>query len=655
MKDMEDILELIDEDYGTVSEEKKPRQIKTRAVSFGRIANAWRKFRISRNEKKLAKAKEKALTDSYNIKTVSQLDKAEKKVLKKAKVIAKLESKIKVLSKEDVPTDYVEDRAIKLKDNMMKNLRFNGNNAYSVGLDKEDEIFKDDSVMESREAVADSPVEEAVNSENSSFDENASRIMEEDSARMAEEVQEAMREQEERTASEQTEEEIEVVPTSKEAQEIKESVEDGFEAAEKSEGQELSKEEIDEAINSMINALGDSSSDIIGHDNIEEVINDAMDGVTEQAESMPNVISPEEVESVVGKGSEEEFDIVQSAPLTAEDIEAEIDGAMENIRVPRSGNAARIERYDENGEFVGNQEEVEEQQDYEEEAKYEYKPMTAEEIARARENIGEYDPKVNADAMNMTINYEEIYGNNMRRDEEQAADERNDDIGVSLNIPSVSFKDVFKPVEKNDSVIELPQVNVGVEEENTDYYDSSNVERELPMVVPERQLPDLYYSNDYEETAGVENSENQDLHFDYSNTTARDIDSALEKVTSLNDFEELKRRAIALQQQQEYTRMQVEAAEREAEEAERQAEEAKRIAEESAKAYQAKMEKLRIYTEALEEDCRFNVNRAKLAENNTQCNRRFVETQISKVNDNEALMNEIDSIIAPEAINVRRR
>ena len=80
MKDMEDILELIDEDYGTVSEEKKPRQIKTRAVSFGRIANAWRKFRISRNEKKLAKAKEKALTDSYNIKTVSQLDKAEKKV-----------------------------------------------------------------------------------------------------------------------------------------------------------------------------------------------------------------------------------------------------------------------------------------------------------------------------------------------------------------------------------------------------------------------------------------------------------------------------------------------------------------------------------------------------------------------------------------------
>lgn len=636
MKDMEDIIELIDEDYGTVTEKKKPRQIKTRRVSFGRIANAWTKFRISRNKKKLEKEKEKALKASY--KTDSDfrlLSKEEKKIAKRAEAIAKLEAKIKVLSKEDVPTNYVQDRAIKLKDNMIKNLRANSSYAYSIGLDKEDVIFNEDA-MESQDNIFDVPVEDMFNDEERDLNESVSEIIKEEQSHVAEGVREAMREQEEAKAMEaqeqapisfdeeenveQQNEEIEVVPTTEAAQEIHESVEDGFEEAQKSENQELSKEEIDAAINSMINALDNTGVDTVKYDDIAATIDDAMNNVDAQVEQPLNVISPEEVESVVGRTAAEEDETIN-----LDDIESELDEAMESIRVSRNGNAARIDRFDANGEFIANPEEQEAQYNNEEEyVKYEYKPMTDEEIAQARENI-EYEK------------YENIYKNNARYDKK---------------IPSVSFTDVFKPIQNTENVIELPHVNIG--EEVSNYDESNDVERELPMVVPEREVPALYYGNAYD-TVAEDTYEDQELHFDYSDTTAKDIDSVIGKITSLNDFEELKRRAIALQQQQEYTRRQVEAAEREAEEAERQAEEAKKIAEESAKAYQAKMEKLRIYTEALEEDCNFNVNRAKLAENNTQCNRRFVETQISKVNENEALMSEIDSIIAPEAINIRRR
>ena len=59
--------------------------------------------------KKLEREKEKALTDAYSDRITV---KDEEKMMKRAAGIARLEEKIKILSKEDVPSDYVDKRAI---------------------------------------------------------------------------------------------------------------------------------------------------------------------------------------------------------------------------------------------------------------------------------------------------------------------------------------------------------------------------------------------------------------------------------------------------------------------------------------------------------------------------------------------------------------
>ena len=128
-------IEFVDEDYGQVQRISPARQIKTRILSFNNIREKFRQFRIRRLEKKLDKTVEKALTQNY---TNENYD---RKITKNANAIARLEEKIMVLSREDVPTNYVARRAIKLRKSMIDNLTYNTGAFYSVGLDNRDEVM----------------------------------------------------------------------------------------------------------------------------------------------------------------------------------------------------------------------------------------------------------------------------------------------------------------------------------------------------------------------------------------------------------------------------------------------------------------------------------------------------------------------------------
>ena len=142
----DDNLELVDREYGECPREEYPRQIKTRKASFNSILQRFTNFRIKRLQAKLGRMEKDSLTSQYF------QSNPEGALEKKSKTIARIEEKIKVLSKEDVPSDYVRKRAIKLKKRMIENLHKNANNLYSIGMSKRDAIFG--------EEVPNVPVEE---------------------------------------------------------------------------------------------------------------------------------------------------------------------------------------------------------------------------------------------------------------------------------------------------------------------------------------------------------------------------------------------------------------------------------------------------------------------------------------------------------------
>lgn len=166
---MVDKIDLLDNDYNLVSRKASPRQIKTRSKSFSSISGIFTKFRISRLEKKLEKSRKSFVNQEIhkNLGDSSIVRKTEKNIEKKAKEIAKIEEKIMILSKENVPTNYVENRAIKLRKNMMSNLSHNSSMAYSLGIKTEadeakaiDKIFNEDSPLSINERVRESELED---------------------------------------------------------------------------------------------------------------------------------------------------------------------------------------------------------------------------------------------------------------------------------------------------------------------------------------------------------------------------------------------------------------------------------------------------------------------------------------------------------------
>ena len=142
----DDRIELVDWEYGQYAEERPARQIRTRALSFQNIKAKFNAFRIARLQNKLENKIEKALTREYTDNNY------ERKIEKSANVIARLEEKILLLSKQNVPTNYVASRAIKLRKNMIDNLTYHTTNyygsLYTIGLERRDEVMGPEIIAE---------------------------------------------------------------------------------------------------------------------------------------------------------------------------------------------------------------------------------------------------------------------------------------------------------------------------------------------------------------------------------------------------------------------------------------------------------------------------------------------------------------------------
>ena len=123
------IIDIVDKNYVQCIRKAMPRQIRFKGSSYDSI---FSQFKKKLYEGKMNRVIDKALSTTYTEKDL------EDKLSVSSDKIATLENKIRKLSRDDVPSKYVESRAIKLRNYMMENTLKNSAGLYLVDLTKDD-------------------------------------------------------------------------------------------------------------------------------------------------------------------------------------------------------------------------------------------------------------------------------------------------------------------------------------------------------------------------------------------------------------------------------------------------------------------------------------------------------------------------------------
>lgn len=381
---MVDKIDLLDNDYNLVSRKASPRQIKTRSKSFSSISGIFTKFRISRLEKKLEKSRKSFVNQEIhkNLGDSSVVRKTEKNIEKKAKAIAKIEEKIMILSKENVPTNYVENRAIKLRKNMMNNLSHNSFMAYSLGIKSEadetkaiDKIFNEDSPLSINERVRESELEDVEDVEEQENDqvETPESIMSHESEEIGRSVSSILDgdtsgdtskefevsddkevdavEKEEVSSDESDKEVSEPVVESEQISDISTFMKDidlnidtykdstnsnsVIDESKSREHIEVVPTDIDrDAIKSSIDDQFENiakSSDISGEETITNAGRPNIDDNFNSVDNGAKFVSPETVKGVVGTGSKIDIDTDEPKSISPEEVRAVLDGKFDEV------------------------------------------------------------------------------------------------------------------------------------------------------------------------------------------------------------------------------------------------------------------------------------------------------------------------------------
>jgi len=627
---------------------------------------------------KLEKAKDKLTSISF---APGKESKVNDKLMKKSLKVAELEAQIKSFDGIPYSASQVKQRALKLKKGMADNFFFNAHEfRHMVDDKKKKEIFAEERPVVKQQAQTVQPVVSASSAtpnatipnvalNGAPINQRSQPVMASVQKNTKEDVSSMInyfdrRKQKADLAREANDGVINVIPSDADRRDISGSVNASFVAAK----QEpvvptgVNQEPVYDGF------LGNGSMfdkpAVISKDEVERVVNGAYESIKLTGNTTEGSVVSDTVNEMVAGDNE---------------------NVQENIRVSSGGKPARINLYDREGQFMGDKEESN--------VNYVYKPMTDEEIAKARENI-EFDK------------YEELYRNNRGpsektewekaiesyqqsvKDAERAVDDYNsgrenedgremdlsdlnhfrekmkeasnnaqaaiqgarDEINEGTNnvaidagnmqkailqVPAIKFEDIFQPA-----------ANSKIDNDETPVIEEA---RDFPVVVPERQMGVMVDAKEKE-------PEEENLSFDYSEATFGDVVSALDKVSSSKDVSALMSRAKELLQEQRNlfeeqakTKREKEAAEALVEERARKAREAQENAEKVYKMAEDSLRALADYNAALEEDCQFNQKKTEEATQDAESNMKFIDEQNAKVDAAMAIIEEVNAVVSPEA------
>ena len=631
-------IELVDRDYENCSKEAMPRQIKTRSLSFRNIVEKFRQFRIRRLERKMEKIVDKTLSSDYSKSKIAD------KLMSKSLKLARLEEKIRILQKENIPSKFVKSRAIKLRNYMMENTVKSAAGLYFVDLDDSDVlgfVSADESALNNPESIAeaDVPVEAPAVEDNNSID-LSSQVIDRDS--LTDSINNEFNNLENGneldseginndTVSSVIENSLSgvdnnsindiVIPEENNNNNLASALKDigvvpeeegNRTVSEATDNPELNNSVVVPEVAPTIEETATDTNNEISKETVESVINDTLVDVADDVkDDGATFVSPEEVSMVVGNNDvAEQVDTSESiddslnediSTVGPEDIKSDenvgfVEDSKEDeinsdkikefmdgaFRNVSKSEASVInpEKFDENGGIR---------------FKYHYTPMTDDEIAESREKINSLEDFV-----------------------PEKNDEAIANLFTSLGDSSTESDDRSMPV-----IVESRVDEAGDENGITDYTfeDSSSVE-----VEPEKEDSD-----------------------------AAVIDVSETRQSKISEFNKLKDKILELREKSSAVSKDKIDAQTSAREIALKAEEAKKKAEQSDADLQNKVEQMRRYCEGLEQDCENTIRETSQIQDDIKNNSSIIEMQEDKYDENTRMIDEIDRLMGSEEISGPRK
>ena len=342
-------IDIVDKDYEQCIGKALPRQIRFKSSSYDSI---FSQFKKKLYERKMNRVIDKTLSTTYTEKDL------EDKLSVSSDKIATLENKIRKLSKDDVPSKYVESRAIKLRDYMMENTLKNSAGLYLVDLTKDDIVdFNDDL---SSVAIDDTFNQIDVDSDNINK-EQIGNIINEEFKSLEDHSDNSMTKF---VSPEEVRDAVGINPSVNQTIDFNENNE---------------KDSNISNLNSINEEIEDPVIDVVVDKKNEEPNSDKFEPLIFDNPVVDSDSSHDESLSIIDQDADDKNKKVE---IDTEDIRAEIDNALKSMRVSSSeSSVAKIDKFDNHGNIR---------------FKDSYTPMTDDEIAESQEKINSvpnYDEK----------------------------------------------------------------------------------------------------------------------------------------------------------------------------------------------------------------------------------------------------------------------
>ena len=635
-------IELVDRDYENCSKEAMPRQIKTRSLSFRNIVEKFRQFRIRRLERKMEKIVDKTLSSDYSKSKIAD------KLMSKSLKLARLEEKIRILQKENIPSKFVKSRAIKLRNYMMENTVKSAAGLYFVDLDDSDVlgfVSADESALNNPESIAeaDVPVEAPAVEDNNSID-LSSQVIDRDS--LTDSINNEFNNLEncnkldseginndtvssviENSLSDVDNNSINdiVIPEEKNNNNNNNNLVSALKdigVVPEEEGNKTVSEAIDnpELNNSVvvpevaptIEETATDTNNEISKETVESVINDTLVDVADDVkDDGATFVSPEEVSMVVGNN-----DVAEQVD-TSESID---DSLNEDISTVGPEDI----KSDENVEFVEDSKGDE---------------INSDKIKEFMDSAFRNVSKSEASA----INPEKFDENGGIRFKYHYTPMTDDEIAESRE--KINSLEDFVP-EKNDEAIANLFTSLGDSTTESD-------DRSMPVIVESRS-DDVETEKDiadytFEDTSSVE------VEPEKEDSDAAVIDVSETRQSKISEFNKLKDKILELREKSSAVSKDKIDAQTSAREIALKAEEAKKKAEQSDADLQNKVEQMRRYCEGLEQDCENTIRETSQIQDDIKNNSSIIEMQEDKYDENTRMIDEIDRLMGSEEISGPRK
>ena len=679
-------IELVDRDYENCSKEAMPRQIKTRSLSFRNIVEKFRQFRIRRLERKMEKIVDKTLSSDYSKRKIAD------KLMSKSLKLARLEEKIRILQKENIPSKFVKSRAIKLRNYMMENTVKSAAGLYFVDLDDSDVlgfVSADESALNNPESIAeaDVPVEAPAVEDNNSID-LSSQVIDRDS--------------------------------------LTDSINNEFNNLEN--GNELDSEGINnDTVSSVIeNSLSDvgnnSINDIVipeeGNNNNnlvsalkdigvvpEEEGNRTVSEATDNPELNNSVVAPEEEGNITVSEATDNPELNNSVVAPEEEGNKTVSEATDNpelnnsVVVPEVAPTIEETATDTNNEIsketvesVINDTLVDVADDVKDDGATFVSPEEVSmvvgnnDVAEQVDTSESIDDSLNEDIS--TVGPEDIKSDeNVEFVEDSKGDEINSDKikefmdsafrNVSKSEASainpekfdenggIRFKYHYTPMtdaeiaesrNKINSLVDFvpkKQSNEAIADIFATLAGNANGQRSMPVIVESRS-DDVETEKDiadytFEDTSSVE------VEPEKEDSDAAVIDVSETRQSKISEFNKLKDKILELREKSSAVSKDKIDAQTSAREIALKAEEAKKKAEKSDADLQNKVEQMRRYCEGLEQDCENTIRETSQIQDDIKNNSSIIEMQEDKYDENTRMIDEIDRLMGSEEISGPRK